>query len=237
MAKGGASREASSPRTVTVADLVTLKLKAERAIGNVDRQAQILQHIDELQAMLSADAKTDVSDAVSVIELEVLQQPHRYIALGVMVFVLTVVAAFAIVANLKVGATDTFLGYDLIFVLTAGGAGFLGSFVRVLNKIVTYAYFDMSSPTLALMMILRPVAGAALGLFVASVFAAGGVSVSLGDLDKPIFAGIARGGAFIFAVAFIAGLVDDFALSLADRFATMVRGTPSPSQQPKPKQE
>lgn len=223
-----ASTRKPAPRQHTVADLVAVELRVQRGIGNADRREQMLRQIATLKDLLGANAATDISSAVSVLDQELEDLPRRYIPLAAILLLIIAATAVVLVATPEISRTDQLLGYNLIFLLTAAGAGFLGSFVRVLNKVVSYEYSDMSPPTAFLVMLLRPIAGAALGLFVAAVFAAGGVGNPVGNTADELFAGITKGSAFIFAVAFMAGFVDDFALNVANRFATVVKASVSP---------
>ena len=164
---------------------------------------------------------------------------------------------------------DEILGFDGVLVVIGLVGGFLGSFVRVLNKAVEGEYDEWTKPAAILVGFLRPAAGAMLGLFVMFVFTSGAIGMPIGDPDEFIFsrteklpapAGAAgpsatstflsaatalpttgsgdgdtsvtttlikqvrKGHAFIFAVAFLAGLVDEFVMNLVNGFISKVGG-------------
>ncbi|MBC8280392.1 MAG: hypothetical protein H8E48_06365 [Chloroflexi bacterium] len=208
-----------------LSDIVTIKLQVQRRIGNDDRRKDLLEQIDKLETLLIGNPTIDISKPIREIEDEVFSQRHRQVALASVFGLLIATVAVVWWINPKIDKNTTFLEFNTIFLLTALGAGFLGSFVRILNKVINHDYASMSGITVAFVMILRPVAGATLGLFVAAWFAFGGIVVPIGDNSEVVFRGISKGGAFIFAVAFIAGLIDDFALNVANRFASTVRGS------------
>ena len=208
----------------TKADIISIRLKVQRGIGNDARRAELIAEIETLERDLTLDPTLDISDPISEIAQE-LEDTSRVVPLAAVLGVLIVVPSILWAWGPTITQDSDFLGFDAVFIITAFGAGFLGTFVRVLNKIVNYEYSSMTRTSAALVMILRPVAGAILGLFVASLFAAGGIGTPINGIDDdPIFNGISKGYAFIFGVAFVAGLVDDFAFNLANRLAAAVQG-------------
>ena len=66
--------------------------------------------------------------------------------------------------------TGKILGFEEELVVVAAIAGFLGSFVRVLNRAVQGDYQELAVVTKALYALMRPLAGAMLGLFMLAVF-------------------------------------------------------------------
>ena len=210
----------------TIADIVALRLSVQGKVGNDDRRAELKKEINVLEGILRDKPDIDISKPIRVIQKELDDQPKRYYPLAAVLLLLIAAAVGLWFLVPGISENAKFLGFNVIFLITAVGAGFLGSFVRVLNKVLNYEYSAMSRPTVTLVMILRPIAGASLGLFVAALFAAGGIATPIvGSSSDEIFSGVSKGAAFIFAVAFIAGLVDDFALNVANRFATSVKGS------------
>ena len=120
-----------------------------------------------------------------------------------------------------------FLGFDGTLVVVSGVAGFLGSFVRLLNRAVDETS-DMPLATMVFNGLLRPLAGAMLGLFVMAVFASGMIAMPIGDPKDDLFGGINKGSAFVFGAAFVAGLVDEYVTNLANKFILLARPVPVP---------
>ena len=116
---------------------------------------------------------------------------------------------------------DVILGFDGDLVAIGVVAGFLGSSVRVLNRAVNREYQSLSVIMKLFVGWMRPVAGAMLGLFILFVFASSFVGMPIGDPEDEVFEKIKKGHAFIFAAAFVAGLIDEFVIGIANRFVRL----------------
>lgn len=206
----------------TQSDLISLKLEVQAQMGDPERQAQLIGAIDALAPLVEKEAH-QVAAAIKKIEAE-LNEQRRWVPI-LALFGLLFVATFIVLKfGSKVSTDDKFLGFSALLVCISLFGGFLGSFVRVLNKAVKSEYSGMSSFTTALVAFIRPLAGAALGLFMLAIFGSGVIAMPIGKTGETLFANITKGEAFIFAAAFVAGIVDDFALSLANRIAGLVKG-------------
>ena len=129
---------------------------------------------------------------------------------------------------------STILGFDGDLIGIAILGGFLGSFVRVLNRAVIGYYRDYSIIMKILVGFMRPVAGAMLGLFVLTAFGSGFLSMPIGRPEEEVFRNaINKGEAFIFAVAFVAGLVDEFVINIVDRFVVLGKRPEDREEPPK----
>lgn len=133
------------------------------------------------------------------------------------------------------------LGFNAQLVVGTMLFGFLGSFVMILVQAMGFQYTSTSSPTLILYGLLRPVAGAAMGLFVMAIFVSSFIGIPIENPNQPFIGAINKADAFIFAAAFVSGLVDGFVVNLASRFSGLFRGHREensngtvPAQQPAP---
>lgn len=109
------------------------------------------------------------------------------------------------------------LCFNTELIAIAALAGFLGSFVRVFNSALAGELRAFSIATRFMTAFLRPLTGAILGLFTLAVFGSGLIAMPTGDPTNGAIGGVSKEAAFVFAAAFVAGLVDDFVLSLANQ--------------------
>ncbi len=115
------------------------------------------------------------------------------------------------------------LGIDSMLFWGAFVFGFAGSFIRVLNRAVSSDYFGLIPLTLLLVGLLRPLAGAVIGLFIVVVLSSGIINFPLGSSAVTSVGGLTTGEAIILALAFVGGLVDDLVINIASRITKMVR--------------
>ena len=214
---------AEDKKKPTIADIIALRLQTQVRVETQARRDQIFRQLEAAERELIAEPDLDISPVTNVLRKQ-LSDPRssRWIPLSTILAVLIVVTGLLVRFPPDISTDLMFLGFNVVFIVTLAGAGFLGSFVRVLNKVVIFEYATMSNPTAILMMILRPLAGMALGLLAGAIFATGIIVTPLSDLDAHIFEGVTKGSAFLFAIAFVAGVTDDFALNIAARLAAWV---------------
>ena len=66
-----------------------------------------------------------------------------------------------------------------------------------------------------------------LGLFRLGVFGWGLIAMPVGDPKAEVLEGIPKQSGFIFAVAFVAGLIDEFVISIVNKFVNLGRPDPN----------
>ena len=214
---------AEAKKKPTIADIIALRLQAQVRAETQVRRDQIFRQLEAAERELIAEPDLDISPVTNVLRKQ-LSDPRsaRWIPLSTILAALVVVTGSLVAFARPISPDVTILGFNVVFIVTLAAAGFLGSFVRVLQKVVGFEYATMSNPTAILVMLLRPLAGMALGLLAGAVFATGIIVTPLSDLDRQVFDGVTAGSAFLFAIAFVAGVTDDFALNIAGRLAAWV---------------
>ena len=212
---------------VSKADLIRVRLQAQGKLAEA-RLEQVISALDEIDKLIDSTNGSDNGDirlALSEIEGELNQK--RYIPLIPILVVWLPLAVVVFVWRMPGVFEDNssgaeILGIDSQLFWGAVILGIAGSFVRVLNRAVRSEYYSLHPPMLLAIGLLRPLAGAVMGIFILAVFATGLISVPLADPSDPIFGDLSRGHAIIFSFAFVAGLVDDLVLNIATRLTQIV---------------
>ena len=212
---------------VTKADLIRVSLQAQGKLES-PRLEQVITALDQISNLLDSNSGTD-NNAIRIALSEIEQELHhkRWLPLMPILFfwlpIAVVVFAWLTPSVLEGNASGAkILGIDSQLFWGAVTLGIGGSFVRVLNRAVRSEYYSLHAPMLLAVGLLRPLAGAVMGIFIVAVFATGLISVPLADPSDPIFGDLPRGHAIIFSFAFVAGLIDDLVLNIAARLTQIV---------------
>lgn len=197
------------------------------------------QKLQELQEWIDTARKGEIDfDSVGVLELvatieadvdelvhsrtQVRRITAPMVGLGILAAVMTGVAAWAVAANVIVSGTA------LSVPVLAVAFGMAGSSFRVLLRALAFQYELTDRRALFMLGLARPVVGGVLGLAVFAAFGSGWISLPLvsqeTDTTTVAFLGFPEGGGGIvagqlavFALAFVAGLLEGIFIPAAGR--------------------
>lgn len=224
---GRPGEEGGSVSPVSKADLIRVKLQAQGKLEET-RLEQVIAALNELDNLLNSNNESINSDIrIALSEIEQELHYRRWLPL-LPILMVWLPLAFVVFVWRTPGVLEgnpsgaEILGIDAQLFWGAVTLGIAGSFVRVLNRAVRSEYYSLHPPMLLAIGLLRPLAGAVMGIFIVAVFATGLISVPLADPSDPIFGDISRGHAIIFSFAFVAGLIDDLVLNIAARITQIV---------------